>query len=262
MRETGLDGRAGACPSELELDRWALAGRPSEHAVARHARGCPACAGRLEQVAECEALVAPGVLEARVEAVYARAAAQERGRWARWRRLMAASPLAVGALAAALVAMLVLASWPRPEPESGEQPAWKVVGEVALQVLVGQEVRAGGATLAPGALLTFRVTTARPGFLALVSLEQGGRASRVWPAQGPQAAAVARGLTLVQGGVAAARGAERVFVLFDQQPFAIQDALEAVLRGVGTEADLARADGRGVSRVAASWWFHHAGGTP
>jgi hypothetical protein len=239
------DVATGRCPSELELDRWLLAGRPADHAVFAHAAGCPACQSRLQAATDAQVLVAPPVLATHVADVLARAQARqaERSPWRRWLddgwrwALVPAVVLAVG--------LVVLAVRPGPAPvhPRGAVEGWKAGGEVALQVLAGGEPVQSGAVLDPGTVLTLRVTVARPGFLALVSVEEGGRVSRILPTRGARPMPVTAGVVSAQGGVAAAQGVERVYALFDEQPFDVDRALA------------------GRPQVAATWWFRH-GVTP
>ena len=253
------DVATGRCPSELELDRWLLAGRPADHAVPAHAAGCAACQSRLQAATDAQVLVAPPVLATHVADVLARAQARqaERSPWRRWLddgwrwALVPAVVLAVG--------LVVLAVRPGPAPEPGQSmvegpvpsdvargggvEGWKAGGEVALQVLAGGEPVQSGAVLAPGTVLTLQLTVARPGFLALVSVEEGGRVSRILPTRGARPMPVTSGVISAQGGVAASQGVEHVYALFDDKPFDVDRALA------------------GRPQVAAAWWFRH-GVTP
>jgi|GEM_PF-2986816 len=264
MRDDTVD----RCPSELELDRWALAGRPTGHRVPEHALGCPACASRLAAMEHAERVVAPAVFEQNVQDVLDRVEARRVERRRPWAWLFEAQ--ARWALATVAAACLVLVLAHREPPLHDPVTAtWKAGEGVALQVLAGGEPSAAGATLAPGVVLTMRLTVTRPGHLALVSLEQGGRVSRVLPAKGARPTPVTPGVVVTQGGVAPATGVERLVVLFDERPF----DLDAALRDVQTASwgDLAAAKGSSVRldpardqgpRVVATWWFRHAGGQP
>lgn len=263
------------CPSELELDRWALAGRPAAHAVPVHAAACPECRERLAYMERAEAMVAPHAFATNVQEVLDRAEALRAERRRPWAWFFEGR--GGWALAAAAACLLLVAVVPReptptdpvgPGAGAGVAPSgvegWKAGEGVALQVLVGGEPTPAGATLASGVVLTLRLSVARPGHLALVSLEQGGRVSRVLPAKGARPTPVAPGVVVTQGGVAAASGVERLYVLFDERPFDLDAALREVQAaargdlgagaGAGLPLDLARDQG---PRVAATWWFRH-----
>lgn len=260
------------CPSELELDRWALDGRPADHAVPEHALGCPACAARLVALDRASAIVAPPVFARNVQDVLDRAEARRPLRPRPWAWLLELQPRWILATAAAACLVLVLANLgpspvegPAGSGASGPAPSavegWKAGQDVTLQVLAGGEPSPAGATLAPGVVLTMRLTVARPGHLALVSLEQGGRVSRVLPARGARPTPVTPGVVTVQGGVAAAAGVERLYVLFDLRPFDLDDALRDMPSLA--RADRGQASGEGAGpRVVATWWFRHGEARP
>jgi len=250
------------CPSELELDRWLLADRPADHAVPRHAADCARCAARLASAAEADAVVAPAVLAAHVADVLVRAEARRHrwdpaGWWADARVRWALVPAAAACLLIALVAVRVV-----PADPPGAEATWKG-SDVALQVLAGGEPLGSGLNLAPGAVLTLRATVARPGFLALVSVEESGRVSRLLPTRGDRPTPVSPGVVTARGVVADAVGVERVYALFAERPFGTDEALRT-LRTLPTASRTPEpsAAGDGPPRVAASWWFRHGRTTP
>jgi hypothetical protein len=208
-----------------------------------------------------EAVVAPPVFARNVEDVLVRAEALRTERPRPWAWLCEAR--ARWALAAAAVACLVLVVVVpgTKEPVPSETAAWKAGEDVTLQVLAGGEPIPSGATLAQGVVLTMRLTVARPGHLALVSLEQGGRLSRVLPARGARPTPVMPGVVTTQGGVAAANGVERLYVLFGERPFDLDDALRDVPSLARADGGPATGEGQG-PRVVATWWFRHGEVTP
>lgn len=254
----------GGCPSALDLDRWVLAGRPSDHEVSKHAVKCEGCRGRVDALAKDSALreqaVDPVLMEQRIDAIYA-AADSRRAEGVRSRLWSFARPrnfAAVSALAVLVFALVVVPRIERPDTEA--ELGWKASGDVALQVRVGGSPRPAGAALAPGVVLVAEMTVARTGYLALVSIEEDGRVSRILPARGAMALRVETGVLRVQGGVTPSIGIERMIVLFDPEPFEIGAAVTEIRRGEAYRSLSAAYEAGSAPRIAASWWFRHARG--
>ena len=261
MGATGTEQHTSA----LDLDRWILAGRPSEHPVAEHAAGCQACRARLEAPGVTDPGPMPGdaLIEQRVDAIFREAEARRAGPLARLAALVRQPwAMATAGAAAALVLVLFAAPSPLDLPEEAHRGlGWKAGGEVLLQVSAGGSPLAAGAVLAPGAALSVHMTVTKTGYLALVSVDAEGEVSRVLPARGDEATAVERGVAHARGGVSGSRGIERLIVLFDKEPFHIGDAAAAAAKALpsGPASDLIEAGS--APRVAASWWFRHAEGS-
>lgn len=193
------------CPSDLALEEHLLAGPRSPHA--QHVAGCEHCTMRLAQMAreaeDFRRFVFPRTVE-RIEE-----AAGERPRRS-WLRALLPFP----ALAAAAAAVLFLV---RPAGPPDDYVGVKGAGDLGLTVFTQAEsgeprVLADGAQVAASAALRFRVRSAAPCTLVLVSVDADGNVSRLDPA-GAEGYALAAGGQDLPGGVEldGKVGPERVF---------------------------------------------------
>jgi hypothetical protein len=168
-----------SCPSDLALEAHLL--EPAASALAPHLAGCAACADRLaameRQGEDFRRFVYPATV-GRVE----EAAARGRRPW--W--ILAPAPV----LAAAALAVVLL----RPTGPADDYLGVKgAPGGLGLTVFThgdsGARPLADGAHLPAHAAVRFRIRSARPCRLYLLSVDPGGQVSRLHPsfADAPQA---------------------------------------------------------------------------
>ena len=107
--------------SALDLDRWILAGRPSEHPVTEHAASCEPCRARLEAPGVAEPGLEPSdeILELRVDAIFKEAEARRAGPLARLADMFRGP----WALATASAAATALGSLESREPGMDQRPS-------------------------------------------------------------------------------------------------------------------------------------------
>ncbi len=190
-------GRA-ECPSDLLLDRLAAGELPAAQAaqLQAHTGTCPACAAHMKE-ARFDALpVDAAALLARIR--------RGMDRPSLWQRLLGSWALRAPVLAVA-GACLVLVLIGRPTPHPGpiaEDPGTRAKGGAILHVhrmlSAGSEEVLSGARLAPGDRLRFVVDLPRPGYVAILGVEEGGGLYAAWPTDGttPQARPAGSGQAL------------------------------------------------------------------
>lgn len=189
------------CLSSLALEAVLLEPQSAPGAV--HARGCEKCRTRLLQMEregeEFRRFVYPATL----------AAVEKPARWSSWALIFAPA----AALAAVALVMIAVRP-PRPaEDYVGSKGAalklsvYSGGAERAHQVSDREEVRADAA-------LRFRVQASSPCQLWVVSIDETGQVSRLFPASGATGAPV-QGLVTLPGGVAldGHPGPERVYAV-------------------------------------------------
>jgi hypothetical protein len=250
--------------SAFDLDRWILAGRPAGHSVTEHAASCPECSARIEAPGVSKPVLEPSgaLIEGRIDAIFREAETRRAGPLAKLasvvRRPWALAPAL--AVAAAVMVFVFAAPMLLEAPKEGDRSlGWKAGGEVVLKVSVGGAPEPAGSVLAPGALLAVDVTVARKGHLALLSVDAGGAVSQVLPARGEDSLAVEPGVVHARGAVSPSTGVERLLVLFGDAPFRIGAAAEIARQSLDSDVGTGGAEVGLGPRVAASWWFRHAG---
>lgn len=161
------------CPSDVALESYLLA--PERFAEARHVEGCPDCAARLarmrEEGDEFRRLVFPRSVEAVEEAMVKRRFA--------WPKVL----VPAGALAAAVVAVLLV----RPGPPADYDGGVKGTGmSLAVYANGGDGARAlpDGAPVPASAALRFKVQPADDCWLWIMSVDESGEISRLYPPKG------------------------------------------------------------------------------
>ncbi|MGC4119584.1 MAG: DUF4384 domain-containing protein [Myxococcales bacterium] len=200
------------CPSDLALEMH-LAGA-AEPAVSGHVESCAGCRTRLgrmrDEGEEFRREVLPAMLGRIVPAdlpAARRRESPERRRWLAWAPLPAALALA----AAALVMVM--------RPQSADPGYVGLKGApLGLSVFAstgGPATRVeDGGPVASGASLRFNVRTAVPCQLWLLSVDERGATSRLYPVEGEGGAAVSGDATLPGGAVLdGATGPERLFAV-------------------------------------------------
>jgi len=212
------------CPSDLALERHLLS--PERSTLAGHLAACPACAARLEtmkrQGEEFLRFVYPATVEA----------AAERPSLAKaWRRWL----LLVPALGGAAALLFLLA---RPAAPPDDYLGVKGGGPLGLAVFVqdgaSPRLARDGEPVSASAALRFRIRTARPCHLWLLSLDARGQVSRLYPAQGEGGALVERSADLPGGAVLDGQpGPERLIALCAPAPLGWTLTEQAVRASAG-----------------------------
>jgi len=209
-----------ACLSALRLDRWMMGelGAADSETVGTHVSTCAACstavAGMRGVREEVRALPLPAAL----------------GRPAPRRPMPVFTVAGVGlALAASL--FLVLRTPPPVERSKGTGLG------LTMYVQHGDEVRraAPGESVSPGDAVRFAVSTPRPAFVAVLSLDPAGKASVYFP-QAPRAAHVPAGseVPLPLGTrLDATIGEEQLLGIFCASAVELEPIREALERGRG-----------------------------
>jgi hypothetical protein len=231
------------CPSDLALERHLAS--PAGSALAPHLAACPACTARLAEMQRQGEEFLRSVYPATVEAVEAAAERGPRAWLARWRWL--ALVPALGGAAALLVVLV------RPATPPGDYVGLKGGGPLGLSAFVQEgaapRLLRDAEAVPAGAALRFRIRTATPCRLWLLSLDARGQVSRLYPAEGDGGAALERSGDLPGGAVLdGLPGPERFFALCAPAPLGWRTA-EAAVRssagGAGADAvrRLTRVDG-------------------
>ena len=172
------------------------------------------------------------------------------------------------ALAGATVAAL-LAAWVVPWGAAPGEPGVRAKGELGLQVTAERGGRVftvvEGAPLAEGDRVQFEVTAPAAGWLALVSVEQGGRTTPFVPATGGRALSVPAGRSRLPGAIRldGYLGREWLVAVFAPTPFDVAEAarLAASVAGAGAPAVEARLPA-GFSRAVLGWRKARSGEAP
>lgn len=208
MSASFADAAWPACHSALRLDRWTAGELPPAEAdaLAAHVAACGPCRTALEALEQARAAPLPPLRPASLHRAR---------RWSRW------TGLGAGALAAAAAAGLLLL----PPPESGTRTRGSATPTLSMYVRHGDQVRraAPGEQLAAGDAIRFAVSSPRPAYVAVLSLDPTGRASVYFPA-GDRAAEVEAGTEValpLATRLDATRGEERIFGLFCDRPVAL-----------------------------------------
>jgi hypothetical protein len=208
-----------SCLSELELELHLLAPADAD----AHVAGCERCKGRLAEMKVQGEEFARLVHPATADALAARRRGALRWQWASWLALPCA------AAAAALIASLSLG------PPAGylgsKGPA------VALTVYAQSNGLAralhDGAQVQAGAALRFRVQPDHSCHLWIVSVDQTGLVSQLYPAAGDLSAEKSAGGALPGGALLDGRpGPERMFAICSEEPISFTELSRAIERSV------------------------------
>jgi len=222
-------------PSELAMEAYLL--DPERSALSQHLDGCEVCKARLARMEkegeDFRRFVLPATLDAVVEANTRRRFSFSFNGW-----YMAVPAMA----AAAALAVLVVPKIGRQD----ERPADDYVGEkggLALTVWTTSERGptniADGGRVNPSAALRFSV---RPGnvkncHLWLLSVDEAGQISRIYPTQGDKGAQISQKTSLPGGAVLDGKtGLERLYAVCSPEPIAYGQVESAVRASTSPES--------------------------
>ena len=219
-------------PSALAMEAYLL--DPERSGLSQHLDGCDVCKARLARMEkegeDFRRFVLPATLDKVIEAN-----SGSRPRWNGW--LIAVPAMA----AAAAVAVVVL---PKIGREEGPDPDY--IGEKgSLGITVyttgdkGPTTIPDGGKVNPSAALRFSV---RPGNLKschlwLVSVDEAGQVSRVYPTQGDKGAQITQKTPLPGGAVLDGKtGLERLYAICSPEPIAYGQVESAVRASASSES--------------------------
>jgi hypothetical protein len=243
LRETA------GCPRHYEIDAFWLAGRPAHHPFARHLEGCPACRAALEECAAAEAEFAADVFPRTIDGVVAALGSpRKEGRAPLGRRLIRLAPLAAAAVVALGLGAALLVSRRPSTRDDGAYLGAK--GSVGLEVYCRRGDRVlrlgGGDTMLPDDALRFvpRFDPGRARYAMVVSVDAAGAVSPYFPLDGDAARRVDAPGRPLPGSVVLddSAGAERLFLLVSERPFALPEVRAAAAAGLAAAGDLAHLD--------------------
>jgi hypothetical protein len=217
-------------PSELAMEAYLL--DPERSGLSEHLDGCEVCKARLlrmeKEGEDFRRFVLPATLDRVLEA-------NARKRWS-FNGWMVAVPAMA---AAAALAVIVL-----PRVTGREEPDPDYIGEKGGFGLVVYTSGAGGATTVPdggkvnpSAALRFKV---RPGNakacnLWLLSIDESGQVSRIYPTQGEGGAHIAQTTPLPGGAMLDGKtGLERLYAVCSPEPIAYGQVESAVRASVSS----------------------------
>jgi len=211
-------------PSELAMEAYLL--DPERSSLTEHLGGCNVCKARLARMEkegeDFRRFVLPATLDKVVEA-------NTRRRFSLNGWMMAVPAMA----AAAALAVLVLPG--RPDHEEPPEDYVGVKGGLGLVVYTTSERGAtavsDGGKVNPKAALRFKVrpANAKPCNLWLLSIDEGGQVSRIYPTQGEQGAHIAQPTPLPGGAMLDGKtGFERLYAVCSPEPIAYGQVESAV----------------------------------
>jgi hypothetical protein len=220
-------------PSVLKLEAHLL--DPAGSQVAKHVETCGHCTEQLASMRAQGEDFMRFVYPATVQAL-------EPKRASRWSLAGFFAPVA--ALAAAALVMIVHTA------PATDNPAADYVGTkgVALKLNVYAGLELGARALSDkdqvpaNAALRFRAQPGRPCNLGIVSIDEHGEVSRLYPASGNEGAKLAKVEVLPGGAILDGKvGPERIFAVCSVDPLAMPQVEAAVRIAAGASADSVRA---------------------
>ncbi|MFL5291219.1 MAG: hypothetical protein ACJ79U_06850 [Myxococcales bacterium] len=211
-------------PSELAMEAYLL--DPERSSLSDHLGGCETCKARLARMEkegeDFRRFVLPATLDRVVEA-------NSRRRFSLNGWMMAVPAMA----AAAVLAVLVLPK--TPDPEGPPEDYIGVKGGLGLVVYTTSERGAttvsDGAKVNPRAALRFKVRpgNTRPCNLWLLSIDEAGQVSRIYPTEGEEGAHIAQPTPLPGGAMLDGKtGFERLYAVCSPVPIAYGQVESAV----------------------------------
>ena len=213
-------------PSELALEAYLLDRETSP--VAPHLGGCEHCRARVARMEHEGEDFRRFVLPATLDAVLERNAPVRRTRWL-W--LAGLAPVA-----AAAAVVLALRPTQPPDGYLGEKGGLGLVAYLGAPG--GAKIVRDGQAVHPSAALRFLVSPAGQCNLWIVSVDESGLVSRIYPPQGEGGAQVARQGALPGGAVLDGQtGLERFYAVCSPGPLAYEDVVKSVRASVrGSDA--------------------------
>ncbi len=227
------------CPTDLELEQWLLS--PERASTTSHLAECAQCQSQLrvmkQQAAHFQQYVYPRSIDNVIEST-----TRSWFEWSRWRWWMPVSVVAVAAL------LLVLRPLTPPTDYLGMKGSGALGLSVFTNTVAGAVELKDGDRVSAVAPLRFRVRTAKPCFLWMVSVDAAGSVSVLYPA-GAQMPERIEGSQALPGGAVldGIAGPERIFALCTAEPlsfdsvktrFVPESTGEAGLRGQQALRDL------------------------
>jgi hypothetical protein len=217
-------------PSELAMEAYLL--DPERSRLSEHLGGCEMCKARLARMEkegeDFRRFVLPATLDKVVEA-------NTRRRFSLNGWMMAVPAMA----AAAALAVLVLPG--RPDNEEPPEDYVGVKGGLGLVVYTTSEKGAttvsDGGKVNPKAALRFKVrpANAKPCDLWLLSIDEAGQVSRIYPTQGEQGAHIAQPTPLPGGAMLDGKtGFERLYAVCSPEPIAYGQVESAVRASISS----------------------------
>jgi len=161
------------CPSDLALEGYLL--EPERSPLVGHLAGCDSCRGRLARMNEEGEEFRRFVFPATVEKVER---AAEHARRPRWPFVLAPT------LAAAAVAIALVFRAPGPDPDYLGVKGRDMTLSVFVNAADGARAVPDGAPVPAGAELRFRVRPAGDCWLWILSVDEAGAVSRLYPPKG------------------------------------------------------------------------------
>jgi hypothetical protein len=225
------------CPSSLALDAWVLGGRKETDPLAAHVKSCPRCTA---QIAELDAAagvfkreVFPATVDKVVEKARERTAADFFGLFFPHPRIRLYFEFVLPAMIVVLVgAYLAHDLMLRPLQNQTQQTGIK--GGLGLKVFVnrGGKVRelSGPDCILQGDMLRFVPAIPEDGYLMVVAVDIEGNVQQYYPSDGTSSMKVRAGSEPLPGSIVMDKGIglERVFVLFDREPFSFSSVKEVL----------------------------------
>jgi hypothetical protein len=215
-------------PSELALEAFLLDREASP--VARHVAQCEHCQARVARMEREGEDFRRFVLPATLDAVVDKSAPRRRTPWM-W--LVAAAPAA-----AAIALFFSLRPSQPPEGYTGEKGGMSLVAYVNAPG--GAKTVGEGQPVSPSAALRFTVGGAGGCNLWIVSVDESGQISRIYPGEGNAAANVSGNrITLPGGAVLDGRpGLERFYAVCTPAPLPYDKVVQCLRDAVQTAADV------------------------
>ena len=219
-------------PSELAMEAYLL--DPERSGLSGHLDDCHVCKARLARMEkegeDFRRFVLPATLDKVLEA-----SSGSRLRWTRW--VMVAVP-AMAAAAAVAIAV-------RPAPRPAEPPPDYLGEKGGLGLTVYTTTEKGttdvpdGAKINPSAALRFSVRpgATKPCHLWLVSVDEAGQVSRIYPTRGDKGAQITQKTPLPGGAVLDGKtGLERLYAVCSPEPIAYGQVESAVRASASPES--------------------------
>jgi hypothetical protein len=211
-------------PSELAMEAYLL--DPERSGLSPHLDGCDACKARLARMEkegeDFRRFVLPATLDEVVEA--------NTGYRLRWNAWLMAVPAMAAAAALAIVVMPKIGRQEEPDPDYiGEK------GGMGITVYTtgerGPTTIPDGGKVNPSAALRFSVRPGnlKPCHLWLLSVDEAGQVSRIYPTQGDKGAQITQKTPLPGGAVLDGKtGLERLYAVCSSEPIAYGQVESAV----------------------------------